>query len=700
MADPDILGVPRNQVNLGADPALLTADEIAMLSQPEIDAAIAAAPTPEFRAEIERAVAGRRAQMATEALTQNPNVMPATSAIPGRRPAEALPVAAAAPQDLALATEAAPPASVLPVDPHTDYMRGVLAGRRYDASGSMPATEAVPANVSPGAPVVAATPQNLEAPAPVVGNPHEDYQRAFGSLAAGQRFDPQEMMRLTQEEVDARRRQAAKPIEQQGAEAFPIGMGGQAQGEAAGPAASTAENTRLDLAIEAEQRFKDAIDAYKGIYKGWDGSPEKAPNPALKSLAEAAIKASVERQAALAEKHGQEQEAITKQIAEVQKQSSDYSMDYSKAAEQAAVERDRNAQEYESMIRKAQADLEQETKNLDPHRMVRGGRGLLLALFSGMGAFGASYNRTPNWAGQYIDDALDKDFQAQKDRVNIRSGQISKAMELYNMFRLRGMEDAAAKAAVHALVKDYYAGRIASLATTKQGMVERQASQSVASGLREQAEIARNTAILESAAGVPGKVTDIVKLAQEAVQRGYSIEKTQAEIKKLEAEAAAAKEPKKGYTAGIRAKVATEYATRSQTIKNIEEMIDLVKTGRTGPIGSRLAFTDDGKRFDVLRRTSLEALARSFGAATTGSDRKAASDIEQGWVPQFTPGQMLGRLNALLISARNQRNNVLAGQDPDMVHEIIKDYMDFQNNVTQGVTQSTENYAKVAGGHL
>lgn len=568
------------------------------------------------------------------------------------------------------------------------------------ASGVMAATQAMPAQPVQDAPVAEATPEMIDqAGREAQARTEALMQNRPGVLGAGEPVGPAAPVAPQDSglRVNLEGGQSQYGVQAGGRDAsqqFPISV--QPTGEPSLPAPQ--DQAAEPQLPDSERRLMDAIEIYKGIYKGWDGSPETAPNPALKALAEAAIAASVERSAKLAEQHGQEQEALTKQIAEAQKQAADYSMDYSKAAEAAAVERDRRAQEYDSMIRKAQADLDRETKSLDPHRMLRGGRGLLLALFSGMGAFGASYNKTPNWAGQYIDDALDKDFQAQKDRVNIRSGQMSKAMELYNMFRLRGMEDAAAKAAVHALVKDYYANYIASIASTKQGLTERQASQAVASGLREQAEIAKNTAILESAAGKAGKVTDIVKLAQEAVQRGYDIEKTQAEIRKLNAEAdASGKEKPIGED--LRSKQGETFGAQMHTIQNIEEMISLVRGGKVGYIGSRLATSDEGKRFDVLRRTSLETLARSFGASTTDSDRKAAARIEEGWIPSLTPAQMISRLEALLASAHRRHKIWRSTQDPRLVDQIEKDYLRAQE--AEGpATPSTSDYANRFGGHL
>lgn len=685
MADPDVLGFPRGQVSL-KDPAMMTPDEIAALPRPQRDAILSTLP-PEGKGAVYRSMIRNY----SDADAEKANDLDALVAEEERyyreqknQPAPVLPTG------LMSASEAAP-ARMQRGAPIAEPDPTMVAQAGADAQA---ATEALMQN----RPQAAAAPPAAVVPS---GDPHTDYMRG---VLGGQNvpFNGLEVMRLTEEQMAKNRAEAAKPLEQRGAEAFPITAGGQGTavaqaegGAAAAPAAGPAEKPMSDQ----ERVLLDIILQYQHRNPEWNGSPGTAPDPVAKKAAEEAIRLELERQGKLAETHGGELAGATQAIADATEQAAQHATQYADEANRAQADRDLRSKGYEAAIRRAQDDLERESASVDPGRMLHGGRGVLIAIAAGLGAFGAAMTKTPNFAQHILDEALDRDFQVQKDRVGIKQGQVSKAQEIYNSFRLKGMEEAAAKAATYGVVKEYFANHIQKLIVQKQSVAERQAGEAVQSSLRGKAEVDKQTAIIQEAAGKPAvPAHDILKEALERQKQMVEIARIQAEAEKSRAEAGQAGQPKPP-SEDLVSKLADRFAAGNAAIENINEMLSLLRNGQVGPIGARMPMTAEHQRFDVLRRQSVEILARSFGAATTESDRKAAENIEKGKWWNLTTPQMVARLEALQASALRRQKTAMAGQDPRIV-KMIQERIAAQQANNPAPQQSTADYSNIAGGHL
>jgi hypothetical protein len=481
-------------------------------------------------------------------------------------------------------------------------------------------------------------------------------------------------------------------LEEQYAQRFGQGVGMPPAAQVQSPAAPGAPPAP-ESSVAASQ--PDTLEYYKRLYPNWAGSPGGIdPREAAMMQATASnVAAQREKMAVEAETTGQTQQALSGEVGTQQALAAQEASDFAKRAEADTAERAEMARSYERMITKARAEYDKASKDVDPNRLLRGGRGVMIALGAALGSFGSALTKTPNYAAQIIQNALDRDFDAQRGVVRAKGEQISVAQHMFAQFRAAGMDDQAAKAATFSVVMQHYANKVDSIMSTKKGESERAAGQAVADALRMQGmELAAASAAAAARRG--RKPTDILKLQQEAELRQGQIDKTRAEAGKTQAEATGG--GASDATLNRRSKLATEYQTLMSGVEDIDHMLQLVRSGRVGPVGATVPLSKDAQDFDSRRTSAVEKLARSFGGPTTDSDRQAARMIQEGSIPKLTAAQWIDRLENLRRHAIERRDRALRGQDPADVRAIT------QNAGAGPVTTtptSTADYAGRFGGH-
>lgn len=70
---------------------------------------------------------------------------------------------------------------------------------------------------------------------------------------------------------------------------------------------------------------------------------------------------------------------------------------------------------------------------LDPNRLTRGGRGILAAISTAIGAYASTITGGPNTAKQIIDDAIKRDIDAQKEEILRLKGNVAAEDNLWKM---------------------------------------------------------------------------------------------------------------------------------------------------------------------------------------------------------------------------------------------------------------------------
>lgn len=92
------------------------------------------------------------------------------------------------------------------------------------------------------------------------------------------------------------------------------------------------------------------------------------------------------------------------------------------------------------------AQYEKEAKNLDPERLMTGGKRVAAAFAMAFGAYGATLGKTQNFAMQIVNDAMDRDYQGQKDRLAGTKEKLTLSQQAIQNSRAQFSDDAAARA--------------------------------------------------------------------------------------------------------------------------------------------------------------------------------------------------------------------------------------------------------------
>lgn len=151
---------------------------------------------------------------------------------------------------------------------------------------------------------------------------------------------------------------------------------------------------------------------------------------------------------------------------------------------------------------KASRDYVKQSQEIDPNRLLRGGKGVFAAIAMAFGASGAALARTPNFAQEIIDHKLTADLDAQKTALGAKRDSLTMAQQAFQHYRQIYQDDAAARAAVKATVYEGYAANIGSLAAKLQGVEGKQ--QALAQ--RDQLQLAANQQKQQAAALAAGTI--------------------------------------------------------------------------------------------------------------------------------------------------------------------------------------------------
>jgi hypothetical protein len=114
-------------------------------------------------------------------------------------------------------------------------------------------------------------------------------------------------------------------------------------------------------------------------------------------------------------------------------------------------------------VDKASKDYVKASQNIDPNRIMHGGRGVLAALAMAAGAYGATLGKTQNFAQQIIDHAIDRDLSAQQMALNGKKDALTQTQQAFQNYRSIYQDDAAARAAVRADAREMFATQLESL---------------------------------------------------------------------------------------------------------------------------------------------------------------------------------------------------------------------------------------------
>jgi hypothetical protein len=101
----------------------------------------------------------------------------------------------------------------------------------------------------------------------------------------------------------------------------------------------------------------------------------------------------------------------------------------------------------EKDMQSQQAQYEKAAKEIDPSRLISGPKSWIAALAMGLGAYGSALARTPNYAQQIINQALERDMDAQKIGLQAKKDKMSMTQQILVDMRSRFQSDIAAREA-------------------------------------------------------------------------------------------------------------------------------------------------------------------------------------------------------------------------------------------------------------
>lgn len=145
------------------------------------------------------------------------------------------------------------------------------------------------------------------------------------------------------------------------------------------------------------------------------------------------------------------------------------------------------------------SDIVKAAENVDPNRLLRGGRNVVAGLAAALGAFGSALTKTPNTAVQIIESSLDRDFEAQKGVVSAKKEQLSYAQQALAQKRGLFQDETAAKLATKADMYDVMANKLGQIAIRAEGTQQGLSAQNAADAFRAKGlEDRQNALMLEA----------------------------------------------------------------------------------------------------------------------------------------------------------------------------------------------------------
>lgn len=227
------------------------------------------------------------------------------------------------------------------------------------------------------------------------------------------------------------------------------------------------------LAVDAEQQALLAAYGGGGASSSTTSTEHQNDSPMLRELRAArsqAVKNSGDRMSQSADQAGQYAD----------QQSQMYATRGQALQQETVAEQQRQQANSTELMRrqtevdKASKDYVKAAQSIDPNRIMHGGRGVLAALAMAAGAYGATLGKTPNFAQQIIDHAIDRDLSAQQMALSGKKEALTQTQQAFQNYRSIYQDDAAARAAVRADAREVFATQIAGIGIKMKGSEQQQ----------------------------------------------------------------------------------------------------------------------------------------------------------------------------------------------------------------------------------
>jgi hypothetical protein len=180
------------------------------------------------------------------------------------------------------------------------------------------------------------------------------------------------------------------------------------------------------------------------------------------------------------------------------------------AAEQirAQAEQTKRLEQLDQSVQKANREYSIAAQNLDPNRLFSGPKKWLSAIALGLGAYGASLARTPNFAQQIIDQAIARDIDAQKVAIQGKRDELSFAQQIYRDQRARFTDDNAARQATYGAMYNVISTQLLERAQRMKGTEYAKQAEAHALELQQNAQQRMSSALQQEARTVSSGGTE------------------------------------------------------------------------------------------------------------------------------------------------------------------------------------------------
>ena len=284
------------------------------------------------------------------------------------------------------------------------------------------------------------------------------------------------------------------------------------------PPAAAIEGPSMEAAPEAPPGLS-IEDAMMIVRAGQGGGPTvnrqaQAALAGIRSRRDANVRAQAERELAF----GDEVAAAGENVRKLYEQQDQWLTQHAAETAQKNAEFKQQAETRRARVEAMSQEAKQAWQDIDPNRIMRGGRGVMFGIAAALGAFGAALTRTPNSVAQSIEAALDRDLEAQKSGARGKQEAASFAKEIHDGFLREGQGDAEARANTEALMMRHFAVKTAALAQTQASAEAKLAGQRQATALYEQADAKLEEAAKLAAAPKGGKRLTPQEMAEQALK--------------------------------------------------------------------------------------------------------------------------------------------------------------------------------------
>lgn len=349
-------------------------------------------------------------------------------------------------------------------------------------------------------------------------------------------------------------------------------------------------------------------------------------------------------------------------------------------AEQDKANADRQAR-YSEKIEAGRKEYDTAVKNFNPNRMFgNSGKRIGFAIATALGALGAAFlKQSGNSALDIINDALDRDIDAQKTGIAGKRENISLMQQQYADFRQAGMDERAARLSAKANAWEGLSKYTETRLQSVQGDEARVSGANLKDAMWMEGDKARllTAQINAKPSGSRMSEADRVKKALELQKlsgsvRSQEVNTQAAELKAEQSKATGGEENQSALNR--RAKLATQYAGADSAVKGLEDLRTFISGDRMA-MAARFPNLTSSEDMEKSVRKIISDAARSRGGPTTRSDQEieeATADIIPALMNPMTwsDGSAVRRIDALMNTYTSKRDAVLEGQNAADVYAV------------------------------